>query len=71
MIDVRSEQRPIDFATEGLRRAHRVGRNCGIGFMQDLKNLDSILRNIVENAIIRTRKRKVASCLPRNRLIEP
>jgi hypothetical protein len=23
-------QRPIDFATEGLLLAHRVGRNCGI-----------------------------------------
>ena len=24
-------QRPIDFATEGLLLAHRVGRNCGSG----------------------------------------
>jgi hypothetical protein len=30
MIDVAQRQRPVDFATEGLLLAHRVGRNCGI-----------------------------------------
>jgi hypothetical protein len=30
MIDVPSEAETIDFTTEGLFFAHRVGRNCGI-----------------------------------------